>query len=609
MMNAVRQNLDHVHEALNTITDTDAADGILFPNMKMSVAAPLVAEVDVGEYFRAGFWQSADTRWWWKWNTVPEGAVGYWPLSRAAEELGPELYNQPNAACIGFEADATTGWVDVGTLTFESSDVQKYRGRWSMHFVADTGGDRIYTTTTVVVGKRYRASIFYYRQSGGKGRVRFGVSDNDATYSDQNADVIQTWTKLTFDLTATNTSLVLTPAEFSGANDTNLYIDALSVREIRQADESGNSDGTELYTDDNAASLVHNSNHTTGWTNDGFGTFEASAVQVHTGSWAMHFLADGNGDNAYTSISTTTDFRYRIEGWYYLAAGGDGQVEFGTAGGDATYGTAAIDVSAVWTYFSLTLTASAASLFVTIKENSGTDDTDVFIDGLSITQVRDMTGGAAYTTGVAGDADGAMQFDGVGNFGDGTNLLPYIKGDTKGTIALRVKPDDGHPAGLESLVCIADADAPIEFVEIYLSPVGVDAGKIVAQLYEAGVFQWVVQTDAPVFADGPGASTHIALTIDGVLPVLSVNGMVPAQTVSGPNHTKWFADLGNLDVVRVGCRIINGAGNTDHFAGAVEDVYYWPRDLSAGEVARLAKYDLLPGFYIPLGPATDVPTS
>ena len=69
-MNIARANADHLHEALNTIMDSDAADGVLTGDFKMRVTSPFHIEVEDGTVWTLGWWQSADTRWWLLGNTA-----------------------------------------------------------------------------------------------------------------------------------------------------------------------------------------------------------------------------------------------------------------------------------------------------------------------------------------------------------------------------------------------------------------------------------------------------------------------------------------------------------------------------------------------------------
>lgn len=69
-LNVARANVDHLYEAINTIMDSVESDGVLQPKVVSYPASPWSVEVDSGVNWTNAFWQSADTRWWWLWNTA-----------------------------------------------------------------------------------------------------------------------------------------------------------------------------------------------------------------------------------------------------------------------------------------------------------------------------------------------------------------------------------------------------------------------------------------------------------------------------------------------------------------------------------------------------------
>jgi len=70
--------------------------------------------------------------------------------------------------------------------------------------------------------------------------------------------------------------------------------------------------------------------------------------------------------------------------------------------------------------------------------------------------------------------------------------------------------------------------------------------------------------------------------------VLYVNGVVPAQTATtSTDLTSWVAGAAAIDNARIGNRSVNSYGETNHFAGAIDDVRIYSRALSAEEVKQL----------------------
>jgi len=106
-----------------------------------------------------------------------------------------------------------------------------------------------------------------------------------------------------------------------------------------------------------------------------------------------------------------------------------------------------------------------------------------------------------------------------------------------------------------------------------------------AKATNAGTAQWQVDTDNVVFSDDTW--THVALVQNGTLPVLYIDGIAVAQTVSTTTDTTiWFNDLTGLDNGRIGDRNVDNGGETNHFNGIVDKVKIYNRELSANEIKR-----------------------
>ncbi len=94
-LNVSRHQADYLHEALNTIMDSVESDGVLQPKIQAFTdgATPKAwsVEVDSGVNWTNAFWQSADNRWWWLWNTanpssfVRADAEFYIPMASLAD--------------------------------------------------------------------------------------------------------------------------------------------------------------------------------------------------------------------------------------------------------------------------------------------------------------------------------------------------------------------------------------------------------------------------------------------------------------------------------------------------------------------------------------------
>jgi hypothetical protein len=69
--NLTRANIDHLYESLNTVTDTDEADGVLLTGTQaMRIGDPMRVEVSAGVVWTIGWWQAANGTWWLLGNTA-----------------------------------------------------------------------------------------------------------------------------------------------------------------------------------------------------------------------------------------------------------------------------------------------------------------------------------------------------------------------------------------------------------------------------------------------------------------------------------------------------------------------------------------------------------
>jgi len=110
------------------------------------------------------------------------------------------------------------------------------------------------------------------------------------------------------------------------------------------------------------------------------------------------------------------------------------------------------------------------------------------------------------------------------------------------------------------------------------------SGKINCTLFDGGSVAFDIETDtAPVTTVG---WHHIAVTQDGVQPLLYHNGVLIAATNdTATDITKWFADLNGIDNANIGVLDQNTTTTLD-MDGAIGPVKYWDKALSAAELLQ-----------------------
>jgi hypothetical protein len=158
---------------------------------------------------------------------------------------------------------------------------------------------------------------------------------------------------------------------------------------------------------------------------------------------------------------------------------------------------------------------------------------------------------------------------------------------TSGTWAAWIIPRDITQTG--TIMAMGDKDV-VEFIEL-----NVEAGKLVARCTDATTAAWVLTTDA---IQCPAHKwTHVALVHDGQNPILYVNGVKVAQTMSTATAvTKFIADCAGLDSGRIGAA--NKAGNnsiTQEFGGAIADLRLYGGTTNTGALTAAQIKDLVDG--------------
>lgn len=147
------------------------------------------------------------------------------------------------------------------------------------------------------------------------------------------------------------------------------------------------------------------------------------------------------------------------------------------------------------------------------------------------------------------------------------DVLTDIAGSTQGTIEILHRPVDGTPISNEFLIGFGDANAS-SFIAIIITT----AGMCRVQVRNAGVNQWILDTDAAAFTTG--VWTNIILDMDGISAVLYVDNVAVAQTfTTSTDKTHWFSDIPLLDTGRIGGLNFNSGGDQFFVNGDIQQVY------------------------------------
>ncbi len=249
---------------------------------------------------------------------------------------GSELHTDANAASIGNEADATTGWqqfgLDVGANVFESQGAVKSTGSYAIHGNSNdtpTSGSRIYfdigNDFSLVEDSWYTLS-FDIRHTGANGTWDCGLdADTFSAYSTpivevDNTDTVFATQTVSFQYDSTYRYLVF--RESSGSNDGGVYIDALSVKLLHDYNTTDNSVISIGACEGLGAELVTNGDMEagdppTGWIADSGATLSSVADERSGGAGAasVNVIRGTNNTSIRRSLGTLSVGWYRLDGW------------------------------------------------------------------------------------------------------------------------------------------------------------------------------------------------------------------------------------------------------------------------------------------------------
>ena len=128
---------------------------------------------------------------------------------------------------------------------------------------------------------------------------------------------------------------------------------------------------------------------TTGWTNGGCTTFEASTEVVHSGTYSLHCVSDGNGDHVYTTVSLNTNYRYKISAYINCVGPGNSSAKAkmkigSSAAANTNYESQTADNGAGWQYVEWIGKATSSTTYITFNESSSNNVNDWYVDDLRV---------------------------------------------------------------------------------------------------------------------------------------------------------------------------------------------------------------------------------
>ncbi|MCP4585318.1 hypothetical protein [Pseudoalteromonas sp.] len=322
------------------------------------------------------------------------------PVSSITFAGGSELHTDANAASIGNEADATTGWTNGGCSTFQSQSGTKSNGSYAIEVVASSGGNGFYkdigTDFGLSDGDWVTLSVDL-RHSGSGGNWGCGLGSV--------ATSVNTLTYVTLD--NTDTSFVTYSNTFQYDSDYRYFVN----RELSVTNDGG------VFLDNFSCKILHDYNTTD---NDviSIGGCEGLGAELITasndrdfttdeGNWEGHsggVVADGTNKLQCTmdasgpsgckiNVNTYGDEADADDGYYRkitadIWAGTTAKTTFLFSYGNAS-NYEEITISGSQTTFTIYLKSNVGSPYVTIfcaDSDSGT----FFVDDVSVKKVVEV---------------------------------------------------------------------------------------------------------------------------------------------------------------------------------------------------------------------------
>ena len=175
---------------------------------------------------------------------------------------------------------------------------------------------------------------------------------------------------------------------------------------------------------------------------------------------------------------------------------------------------------------------------------------------------------------------GAASFNGTSSFANINDVRTLIAPAQVGAIELWIKPSSLPVGGDYVLIAFSESGASGEQIKLRLDS---DA-QTVSFLFRTGSSTlWTVTTDIDVIFIG--VWVHLMLTQDATSPVLYVNGIAVAQTISPSiDITAWMGDSAT-NMGTIGKLVTTVSSGFYH--GIMDEIYIWNRAPSAGEVLSL----------------------
>jgi len=190
-----------------------------------------------------------------------------------------------------------------------------------------------------------------------------------------------------------------------------------------------------------------------------------------------------------------------------------------------------------------------------------------------------LQNGATYGTDQNSIANNCLSTDGVNDRADIDGILASIGATTIGSWTLWINPVDATPATTEELLTFSNsADGTIIVLSIQTD------GKVKSTCNIAGNSKWKVVTDSVVLSNGVWA--HLGLVMNGIIPILYIDGIAVAQTITVTTDTTIWLNDGTFNRGRISNLNFIGS-EVNFFDGLTDDVRVYNLNKTASEMLAI----------------------
>ena len=174
----------------------------------------------------------------------------------------------------------------------------------------------------------------------------------------------------------------------------------------------------------------------------------------------------------------------------------------------------------------------------------------------------------------------SFQLDGNIDFIDCSSAISSVSADNEGSVSAWIKPSS--IGGGMAIFLVSDIDAQREYFYFGLT----SDNRLYAQIKDGVTSSqgWYRTADGDAISVGDWA--HVAVTHNGTISALYVNGQPVVSTVGGSYQAKWINALSGLDTINIG-RIVTSNLNQNYFDGLVDEVSYFSSALSSSDILTI----------------------